>query len=259
MRLTLSATWAALALSACLGLVLVPTDLAAQAIDCTQARTQAEKLICKHLELRQQDSGMAKAYATVRAATSGALRTELVASQRQWLACRDRACTTVQSCARSLVARQEMLEALAARVSDSNPQLPDLRALALRGSWRAQAPPFADGAQGLPAAGTLMQFSPGNLCTRTCAAFGLEPGVMQPSDRLAAAAGAPAGTPLLTAIVDGKAAYTLLVLPGRKLAAVYNTCTADLRDCKPALQPWLASTPDARVVELLPQGEEALH
>lgn len=64
----------------------------AWAIDCSKAQTPSEKLICSSKSLQKADSRLNKTYAaTQKAAPDEEIRTMLVASQKRWIAARDKA------------------------------------------------------------------------------------------------------------------------------------------------------------------------
>ncbi len=64
----------------------------AWAIDCSKAQTPSEKLICSSKSLQKADSRLNKTYAaTLKAARDEEIRTMLVASQKRWIAARDKA------------------------------------------------------------------------------------------------------------------------------------------------------------------------
>jgi uncharacterized protein YecT (DUF1311 family) len=64
----------------------------ALAIDCSKAQTPSEKLICSSKTLQKADSKLNKTYsATLKSAPDEEIRTILVASQKRWIAARDKA------------------------------------------------------------------------------------------------------------------------------------------------------------------------
>lgn len=91
--------------------------------DCQDATQTAEVLICSTDQLRRLDREMGEAYHRVRSRTDGAIRSDLISSQRSWIRDRDRACevelnpfrsgtalATAQSCFEEMtMARLEVL------------------------------------------------------------------------------------------------------------------------------------------------------
>lgn len=65
----------------------------AHAFDCTKAATKVEKAICVNTDLIASDSEMAKAYASVRGASTAAEKKMLALSQRRWIEQRENACS----------------------------------------------------------------------------------------------------------------------------------------------------------------------
>ncbi|MCK4206182.1 DUF1311 domain-containing protein [Brucella pituitosa] len=64
----------------------------AWAIDCSKAQTPSEKLICSSKLLQKADSRLNKTYsATLKSAPDEEIRAMLVASQKRWIAARDKA------------------------------------------------------------------------------------------------------------------------------------------------------------------------
>jgi uncharacterized protein YecT (DUF1311 family) len=231
-----------------------PTSAGAQNLDCVRPRGAAERTLCASPSLREALARLSSDHRTVRAATRGRLRSTLDAQQQAWASKREAACQDTTACAAWIGGRADVLAALAARVSDSNPVLTDLIAIALTGAWQAGSTADPGLPPTLPPAGRQMQFSPGQRCAPDCVQFGLEPALLGSDENLLKASGQPASTPMPTVFLNGRAAHALLVLGNGTVAAVFNTCNADLSLCRPALQVWSPIGPGAAVVRLEAAG-----
>jgi uncharacterized protein YecT (DUF1311 family) len=71
-------------------LIAVPSP--ALAFDCSKAATKVETTICADANLIEADADMAKAYASVREASTAAEKKMLALSQRRWIEQRENAC-----------------------------------------------------------------------------------------------------------------------------------------------------------------------
>jgi uncharacterized protein YecT (DUF1311 family) len=76
--------------AAVMGLVL--TASAAQAFDCSKAKTKIEKAICAHPDLTAADDAMAAAYDRLRSSLTGNYLKTLSTSQRKWVKGREDQC-----------------------------------------------------------------------------------------------------------------------------------------------------------------------
>ena len=239
----------------------------ADGIMCARAVTAADRAVCATPALRRADGDLTNAYLSVRDATRGRLRAELVAQQRRWLGDRDRLCPTAASaCLGGLYRRRtDMLNALDARVENGDPELHSLDAPALLGTWTvagyrvptaptrpvppAALPPF------MPATGGTITAAPGRLCSPVgeCVDFGLERttlAALGADDAAYAALGLPATTAAYAATRGHGIGYTLLALPDRTLLASFDLCKPGAHDCVTAFQVWRPASKDARIEDL---------
>lgn len=233
--------------------LLVPAAAWPQAITCPRARSTVERSICADPGLRRLDAAVAAEYGAVRAATHGATRRALLAQQRAWLRTRDRCPADDPGCLATRYAeRRDALQALLARISRGNPDLPNVTAVALLGRWTVGGyrtmdggppPGLAGKPASLPASGTTLIGRAGQLCDDKdqCLAFGLDPQPLAKATdgaRIAAWLHLPATAPIYTAYVAGQSAFSLLPAPDGTLLAGFDACDPSLTRCQTVFQVW---------------------
>ncbi len=229
-----------------LAAALSPAIGHAAGLDCRSAKTAAEHMICSNPDLRSADAALAKHYATVRGAVTlfKPLAAHLLASQRAWLAERDR-CRDADCYGARIKARDAQLAALAANVSDPNPTLFNLQPVWLEGSWRvepATPPPQPGQGDDVETAGTTWTFKPGERCdSGGCSDFGLEPKTLADipgGNRMSDELHLPATTHFYTAMLNGRAVYGLVEKTDGSLVAVSDACEKGGSPCWTVQQPW---------------------
>lgn len=234
----------------------------APAFDCRKAVTPVEQAICADKTLKNLDAEVDRNF---RAAKKKMVRdgvASLVATQRAWLADRDRACASggKQCILAKYRERNEVLLALLAQTSEENPVIPLTNPAIVTGTWIVSAttdPPTPSGYQvvsaaHLPRPGTRLSAKLGELCivappeARICWDFGLT--VVPPrSPALRGKANPAAGSVTLLSFVGGKADFLLHVGPKKELTATFSACSPRATDCRDFTQRWLPASPDADI------------
>lgn len=224
------------------------------ALDCGKAALPTERTICGRADLRGLDAELNRLYGIVRHAVGPSLRAPLLEGQRRWLAGRDRDCTAAACLTPLMQQRVAALGALAARVSDANPTLPDLDPVWLEGDWRTggAAPAGMLPVSDLPSADTSLTFRSGALCVaKMCASFGLEPQKLADGpgrEELPKTLGVSSDTSFLLAYIGGKAAYGLVPMPDGTLLAITPGCAPTGSPCGTVRQIWRAGGPTAALI-----------
>ncbi len=164
-----------------------------------------------------------------------------------------------------MTARQDALDALGARVTKDDPQLTDIEAYAMSGTWRVTgyrvhfetARKVSDNSlpDYLPRTGATFTVHPGRLCTTgtDCWQFGLNPTTV---GDLAETHSTFKELALLSTnlafIVSSRNAYpyNLVVLPNRDLLASFGLCDPNAQNCTAAYQIWHPVSEDAAIYKL---------
>lgn len=234
-------------------LILAAIPAAAGGINCAAAKSPADRTICASPELRAADFSLATHYDIIRRALTKPLAATLVAGQQAWLAARDRDCAASACLSARIDQRDAVLAALAARVSESNPSLPDLTAVWIEGSWRADVvmPPDIQPASDLPEPGSILTLASGRLCIGgDCTTFGLEPQKLEDGPGRQTLPNMLKLSPAVSfylVYLNGKAAYGLVPVAGGAWLAISPGCDRWGKACQFAHQTWQPIDPVGRL------------
>jgi len=233
-----------------------------QSFDCRKAATTVERSVCADPHLKQLDTELADNYRAAKKQVVQEGEKALVATQRAWVADRNRQCATgAEACiTEKYQERNGLLVALLARTSDENPVIDAADPAVLLGSWTVSSeshdPATPSGlvpmAAHLPPPGARLIARPGELCivdpppARICSPFGLAVQAQSPRSKHSDPTTAKDSAVVLT-YFGGRADFELVVGPNQELAASFRACEGAGKNCHWISQPWRAASPDATI------------
>lgn len=219
-------------------------------INCKRPVSLTERVLCNQPDLAQLKAKVWSIQAETHRAALPQVRKRLDRQQAEFASGLS-TCGGDAPCIQArLTRRLAILQALSARVSESNPRLPDATSVALVGKWRAGPlrslnPEKPAGPRtlenGVPDPEAEITGVPGQICAPECDAFGLEPGRLDGSAEgraLARALGINKSGKSYLAYVNGRASFTIVPMSDGRLAALMTACGPQLQDCAPAMQEW---------------------